>query len=143
MEVLCPDALLLNYVNPMAMLCWAIAESSNIQTIGLCHSVQHTAAQLARDLEIPESDLDYVAAGINHMSFFLKLEKVAELGNADLYPQLRERAKGQVPLRKVSKTVALSDAVRYEVFRRTGFFVTESSEHFARVCSLVHKKWKR
>ena len=78
MEVLCPDALLLNYVNPMAMLCWAIAESSNIQTIGLCHSVQHTATQLARDLEIPETDLDYVAAGINHMSFFLKLEKDSE-----------------------------------------------------------------
>ncbi len=131
MEVLCPDALLLNYVNPMAMLCWAINESSKIQTIGLCHSVQHTAAQLSGDLEIPESDLDYVAAGINHMSFFLKLEKVAEQGNIDLYPQLRERAKGQIPLRKVSNTVALSDAVRYEVFRRTGFFVTESSEHFA------------
>ena len=131
MEVLCPDALLLNYVNPMAMLCWAIAESSNIQTIGLCHSVQHTAAQLARDLEIPETDLDYVAAGINHMSFFLKLEKVAEQENIDLYPQLWERAKGQIPSRRVSKSVALSDAVRYEVFRRTGFFVTESSEHFA------------
>ena len=131
MEVLCPDALLLNYVNPMAMLCWAINESSKIQAIGLCHSVQHTAAQLSDDLEIPESDLDYVAAGINHMSFFLKLEKVAEQGNIDLYPQLRERAKGQIPLRKVSNTVALSDAVRYEVFRRTGFFVTESSEHFA------------
>ena len=131
MEVLCPDALLLNYVNPMAMLCWAIAESSNIQAIGLCHSVQHTASQLSSDLEIPATDLDYVAAGINHMSFFLKLEKVAEQGNIDLYPQLRERAKGQIPLRKVSNTVALSDAVRYEVFRRTGFFVTESSEHFA------------
>ena len=131
MEVLCPDALLLNYVNPMAMLCWAIAESSNIQTIGLCHSVQHTATQLARDLEILETDLDYVAAGINHMSFFLKLEKVAEQENIDLYPQLRERAKGQIPSRRVSKSVALSDAVRYEVFRRTGFFVTESSEHFA------------
>ena len=131
MEVLCPDALLLNYVNPMAMLCWAIAESSDIQAIGLCHSVQHTAAQLAHDLEILETDLDYVAAGINHMSFFLKLEEITELGNIDLYPQLRERAKGQIPFRKVSKTVALSDAVRYEVFRRTGFFVTESSEHFA------------
>ena len=131
MEVLCPDALLLNYVNPMAMLCWAIAESSNIQTIGLCHSVQHTAAQLARDLEILETDLNYVAAGINHMSFFLKLEKVAEQENIDLYPQLWERAKGQIPSRRVSKSVALSDAVRYEVFRRTGFFVTESSEHFA------------
>ena len=131
MEVLCPDALLLNYVNPMAMLCWAIAESSNIQTIGLCHSVQHTAAQLARDLEILETDLNYVAAGINHMSFFLKLEKIAEQENIDLYPQLWERAKGQIPSRRVSKSVALSDAVRYEVFRRTGFFVTESSEHFA------------
>ena len=131
MEVRCPDALLLNYVNPMAMLCWAIAESSNIQTIGLCHSVQHTAAQLARDLEIPETDLDYVAAGINHMSFFLKLEKEGDLEKIDLYPRLRERSKGQIPYRRVSKSVSLSDAVRYEVFRRTGFFVTESSEHFA------------
>ena len=131
MEELCPDAVLLNYVNPMAMLCWAIGESSNIRTIGLCHSVQHTATQLARDLEIPEADLDYAAAGINHMSFFLKLERVTAMGKLDLYPQLRERAKGQIPFRKVSQSVALSDAVRYEVFRRTGFFVTESSEHFA------------
>ena len=131
MEEHCPNALLLNYVNPMAMLCWAIANSSNIESIGLCHSVQHTAAQLAHDLEIPVADLEYVAAGINHMSFFLKLEQGSEMGKIDLYPQLRERAKGQIPLRKVSKTVALSDAVRYEVFRRTGFFVTESSEHFA------------
>lgn len=58
MEDVCPDALLLNYVNPMAMLCWAVAEASLIRTVGLCHSVQHTAAELAADLGLPAEELD-------------------------------------------------------------------------------------
>ena len=74
MEELCPDALLLHYVNPMAMLCWAVAESSSIRTVGLCHSVQHTAGELAADLGLPARELDYHVAGINHVAFFLRLE---------------------------------------------------------------------
>ena len=75
MEELCPDALLLQYVNPMAMLCWAVAEASPIRTVGLCHSVQHTAGELAGDLGVPAEELDYHVAGINHVAFFLRLER--------------------------------------------------------------------
>jgi alpha-galactosidase len=119
MEELCPDALLLQYVNPMAMLCWAVAEASPVRTVGLCHSVQHTVAELAGDLSLPAAEIDYAAAGINHMAFFLRLER----GGQDLYPELeRVVDEGRVPP---------TNRVRYEVMRRLGYFVTESSEHFA------------
>ena len=119
MEELCPDALLLNYVNPMAMLCWAVAETSPIRTVGLCHSVQHTAAELAADLGVPAEELDYHVAGINHVAFFLRLERDGE----DLYPALAQIVEdGRVPD---------GNRVRYELLRHFGYFVTESSEHFA------------
>jgi len=119
MEECCPDALLLQYVNPMAMLCWAVAEASSIRTVGLCHSVQHTAGELAHDLGIPKGEVDYHVAGINHMAFFLALERAGE----DLYPALeRVIEEGRVPA---------TNRVRYAVLRHFGRFVTESSEHFA------------
>jgi alpha-galactosidase len=119
MEELCPDALLLQYVNPMAMLCWAVAETSQVHTVGLCHSVQHTAGQLAAVLGIDPRELDYLVAGINHLAFFLSLRRDGE----DLYPRLRE-------LVEIDRVPA-QDRVRFEVLRRLGYFVTESSEHFA------------
>jgi alpha-galactosidase len=115
LEQVSPDALLLNYVNPMAMLCWAAAEASPIRTIGLCHSVQHTAGELAADLHLPASELDYLVAGINHVAFFLELTHDGE----DLYPALR------------GVTPPDENRVRYELFKHFGYFVTESSEHFA------------
>src|SRR3954451_6135059 len=69
----CPDALLLQYVNPMAMLCWAVAAATGVRSVGLCHSVQHTAGQLAADLGLPADEVRYDVAGINHMAFFLSL----------------------------------------------------------------------
>ena len=126
MEAVCPDALLLNYVNPMAMNCWAISRASPIQTVGLCHSVPHTAHHLAEDLGVPAEEVDYRVAGINHMGFFLKLERHGE----DLYPRLRGVAMAGAPHRDYMPW-PLTDAVRYEVLRRFGYFVTESSEHFA------------
>ncbi len=127
MEDVCADARLLNYVNPMAMLCWAVSRASTVETIGLCHSVQGTAAQLAGDLGVPAEEVRYRCAGINHMAFYLELERETAGDRVDLYPALRERAGAAAPLRYDY----LSDAVRYEVFRRLGYFVTESSEHFA------------
>jgi alpha-galactosidase len=119
MERLCPGVLHLNYVNPMAMNCWGLSRASRIRTVGLCHSVQETSRQLAHDLGIPLEELDYLVSGINHMAFFLRLER----GGQDLYPQLHQlAAEGRVPA---------WNRVRYEVLERIGYFATESSEHFS------------
>ena len=74
-EELCPQATFLNYVNPMAMNCWAMSRASKIKTVGLCHSVQGTAEQLAADIGIPFADINYLCAGINHMAFYLRFER--------------------------------------------------------------------
>jgi alpha-galactosidase len=119
MEALCPNVTFLNYVNPMAMNCWAIGRASRIKTVGLCHSVQGTASQLAKDINIPFEEINYVCAGINHMAFYLRFEKEGQ----DLYPLIRQVIEeGRVPA---------WNRVRYEMFKRLGYFVTESSEHFS------------
>ena len=93
MEELCPGAVLLNYVNPMSMLVWAVSRASTINTIGLCHSVQHTAHQLAGDLGIDPESVDYTCAGINHMAFYLRFQQRTDGGLTDLYPAIAERAR--------------------------------------------------
>jgi alpha-galactosidase len=119
MERRCPEVVHLNYVNPMAMNCWALSEATTVRTVGLCHSVQHTAGELARDIGIPVEEINYVVAGINHLAFYLKFERNGE----DLYPEIRRViAEGRVPD---------DNRVRYDLFSRLGYFVTESSEHFS------------
>jgi len=119
MEELCPGAWFLNYTNPMAINCRAVNRASSIKTVGLCHSVQGTAYELSLDLGIPYRDIDYLAAGINHMAFYLRFAHEGE----DLYPRLQEIARsGRAPA---------TNRVRYEVLKHLGYFVTESSEHFA------------
>jgi alpha-galactosidase len=119
MAELCPNVTFLQYVNPMAMNCWAISRASAIKTVGLCHSVQGTAGELAHDIGVPLDELNYVCAGINHMAFYLRFERDGQ----DLYPLIRQVvAEGRVPD---------WNRVRYEVFTRVGYFVTESSEHFS------------
>jgi alpha-galactosidase len=119
MEAVCPQAWLLNYTNPMAMNCWALSRATPIRTVGLCHSVQGTAMQLADDIGVPYREITYQAAGINHMAFYLRFER----HGADLYPLIRKVvADGRVPA---------NNRVRYEMLTRLGYFVTESSEHFA------------
>ena len=119
MEQLCPSALLLQYVNPMAINCWAINRATRIRAVGLCHSVQGTAQQLAADISVPASEINYLCAGINHMAFYLTFER----GGQDLYPLLRQvAAEGRAPA---------WNRVRYELLARLGYFVTESSEHFS------------
>ena len=119
MEELCPDATFLNYVNPMAINCWALSRATPIQTIGLCHSVQGTAAELARDIGVPVTEINYLCAGINHLAFYLRFERNGE----DLYPIIhRVMEEGRVPAK---------NRVRYEMLKRLGYFVTESSEHFS------------
>ncbi|MFN2304615.1 MAG: alpha-glucosidase/alpha-galactosidase [Anaerolineales bacterium] len=119
MEELCPDVFLLNYVNPMAMVTWAINRASSIRTVGLCHSVQGTAQQLAEQIGVPIEEINYLCAGINHMAFYLRFERNGQ----DLYPLIQKLVEeGRVPD---------TDRVRFEMFKRLGYFVTESSEHFA------------
>lgn len=119
MERLCPDVVHLNYVNPMAMNCWALRRASPITTIGLCHSVQGTAHELAQDIGVPDDEINYVCAGINHMAFYLSFERNGE----DLYPRIRQVLE--------EDRVPDWNRVRYEMFKRLGYFVTESSEHFS------------
>jgi alpha-galactosidase len=130
MTEVCPQATMLNYVNPMAMNTWAMyARYPHIKQVGLCHSVQGTAEELARDLDLDPADLRYRCAGINHMAFYLSLEKNARR-------QLRQHlsgpaaglCRGRAPKHENSRC---QNIVRYEMFKKLGYFVTESSEHFA------------
>jgi len=119
MEEVCPGVTFLNYVNPMAMNTWAVLQATKIKTVGLCHSVQGTAGQLAQYMGIPVAELTYCCAGINHVAFYLELEYRGQ----DAYPLLREAAQRE--------EIWLRDPVRFELFKRLGYFVTESSEHNA------------
>lgn len=119
MEETCPDALLINYTNPMGILGLAAAKTSAIKFVGLCHSVQGTAGALAEYIGIPGSELSYRVAGINHMAWFLQLKH----GKENAYPRLFQAMEDPAIYRR--------DKVRFEMMRRTGYFVTESSEHMA------------
>jgi alpha-galactosidase len=127
MERLSPDILHLNYVNPMAMNMWALQKASSIKSIGLCHSVQHTASEICGDLGVPLEEVNYLVAGINHMAYFLRFEHNGQ----DLYPRLRDFAESGKTAYRDHGDIRLPDRVRYEMFRRLGYFVTESSEHHA------------
>ena len=132
MEV-CPDAILMQYVNPMAIITWAISEKfPKIKQVGLCHSVQGTASELAHDLDIPIEEIRYRSAGINHMAFYLKFEHRQKDGTyVDLYPALkRGYLDGRFPKPSLWNP-RCPNKVRYEMLKRLGYFVTESSEHFA------------
>ena len=133
MRAVCPAAIMLQYVNPMAINTWALgAKFPDIRQVGLCHSVQGTAEELARDLEIPADTLRYRAAGINHMAFYLNFEARQPDGSyRDLYPALNAGyLKGAIP-KPSSWNARCPNKVRYEVMTHLGYFVTESSEHFA------------
>ncbi len=125
MRELCPKALLMNYVNPMAILSLAVQRMvPEIQYVGLCHSVQGTAEELAKDLGVEAANLVYTCAGINHMAFYHKFaQRLPDGTMEDLYPRLKMLAsEGAVPD---------GNRVRYEILRKFGYFVTESSEHFS------------
>ena len=133
MRAVCPDAILLQYVNPMAINTWALgARYPDVRQVGLCHSVQGTAQELARDLDIPLEQIRYRAAGINHMAFYLTFEAQGPDGTyRDLYPALRAGYQaGRIP-KPSHWNPRCPNRVRYEVMMHLGAFVTESSEHFA------------
>jgi alpha-galactosidase len=133
MRQVAPNAILLQYVNPMAINTWAIgAKYPDIRQVGLCHSVQGTAWELARDLDIPLEEIRYRAGGINHMAFFLNFEHRQPDGSwKDLYPALKQGYReGRFP-KPSHWNPRCPNKVRYEMLMRLGYFVTESSEHFA------------
>ena len=130
----CPNALLLQYVNPMAINTMAIsAKFPTIRQVGLCHSVQHTIGELATDLQIPKERIRYLSAGINHLAYFLRLEEVKEDGSfKDLYAELKSGySRGLFPRKESQWNSRCPNKVRYEMMMKLGYFVTESSEHFA------------
>jgi alpha-galactosidase len=117
MDEVAPDALLLNYVNPMAANCWAVDRATGRPYVGLCHSVQGTSEMLARWIDVPYEEVVFTCAGINHQAFFLEFRRDDE----DLYPRIREAIQrdeiyGQEP-------------VRIDLMQHFGYFVTESSGH--------------
>ncbi|MCX5479770.1 alpha-glucosidase/alpha-galactosidase [Kaistia geumhonensis] len=132
MLAVCPNAIMLQYVNPMAINTWAIsAKYPTIKQVGLCHSVQGTAHELADDLGIPYEEIRYRAAGINHMAFYLEFEhRQADGSYRNLYPDLfAAYREGRAP--KPGWNPRCPNKVRYEMMTRLGYFVTESSEHFS------------
>lgn len=134
MAEICPDAIMLQYVNPMAINTWAIAARyPKIRQVGLCHSVQGTALELAADLRIPIDEIRYRSAGINHMAFYLNFEhRQPDGSHVDLYPTLKQGYQdGHLPRPENQHNPRCPNMVRYEMMMRLGYFVTESSEHFA------------
>jgi alpha-galactosidase len=120
MHELCPDALLLNYTNPMAMIPWAVyAGTPFTRVIGVCHSVRDTHSFLARTVGVPEEDVTFRTAGFNHQCFVLDFRRTST--GEDLYPRLRAIVDADPE--------GLGGRVRVEIFKRFGYFPTESSEH--------------
>jgi len=124
MEEVCPDALMLNYTNPMAMLTGYISRYTGVRMVGLCHSVQVCSENLLKDLGM-EDKLEgrrELIAGINHMGWLLSIQ---DRDGADLYPEIRRRAKEKNAREKHH------DMVRYDYIDKLGYYCTESSEHNA------------
>jgi alpha-galactosidase len=117
MERLCPDATMLNYTNPMVLLCRAMQRETTIKLAGLCHSVQGTAEMLARWIGAPMSEITYTCAGINHMAFYLKYD----WNGKDAYPLIRQAME--------RPEVYNEEQVRNEMFLALDYYTTESSGH--------------
>ena len=117
MEKYCPNAILLNYTNPMAMLCRAMQRETKVKVSGLCHSVQGTAMMLAKWIGAPYEEISYVCAGINHQAWYVKYEWKGQ----DAYPLLREAVQ--------RSEIYNEEIVRNEMFNHLGYYVTESSGH--------------
>ncbi len=118
MESLCPDAFMLNYTNPMSMLCEAIRCETDVRLVGLCHSVQAAHRELARIIDRPAGECASWIAGINHQAWVLEFE----CGGEDAYPLIRQAA-------VENEDWYRSNTTRVEMLRHLGYYVTESSGH--------------
>ena len=118
-ERICPEALFINYANPMAINCWALNEATDVKNVGLCHSVQGTAKDISEYLDVSLEEVNYRSAGINHMAWFLEYRK----NGKDLYPRLKEKYH--------DRDVYKQDVTKFEFLKHFGYFVTESSIHMS------------
>jgi alpha-galactosidase len=128
-ERLAPHALVLNYTNPMSLTVLTGVRASKLPIVGLCHSIQYTSRQLAAYLDILYEEIDWRAAGINHLAWFVKLERNGE----DLYPRLRQRAQKYPEIYE-------QDPVRFEMMFHLGAFVSESSGHASEYTAYFRKR---
>jgi alpha-galactosidase len=127
-ERLAPRSLVMNYTNPMSLTVLTGLRACSLPIVGLCHSIQHTSHELAEYMDIPCEEIDWRAGGINHLSWFIKLERDGQ----DLYPHLRQRS--QIP------EVYEKDPVRFEMMRHLGAFPTESSGHVSEYTAYFRKR---
>ena len=124
MEELCPNALFVNYSNPMNINMWGFSAATKIRSVGLCHSVQGTAERLAKFMDVPFGEMSFWCAGINHQAWYLELRQGhGGATGEDLYPLLRQKLE--------DPHVFAQDRVRFEVMRHFGYFVTESTHHMS------------
>ena len=133
-EALCPNAIVLNYTNPMNMLCLAAGRETSLQFVGLCHSVQGTGHLLAKRAGIPYSEMEWECAGINHLAWFTKLGHRGE----DLYPLLMKKAREDIAGKPSDPTDV--DIVRKDMMLHFGAFITESSGHLSEYLPYYRKR---
>jgi alpha-galactosidase len=134
-EKLCPNALVLNYTNPMSMMMLAAGRSSSMTAVGLCHSVQGTSRLLARRAGVAYDELDWECAGVNHLAWFTKLAHQGE----SLYPRLMEKARQDLA-GKPSDAKDAADLVRKDMMLHFGAFITESSGHLSEYLPYYRKR---
>jgi len=128
-EDLCPDAIFLNYTNPMAMLCRVMQNDSKVQVTGLCHSVQGTAEMLAKWIDAPMDEISYVCAGINHQAHYLRFER----NGVDVYPQIHKAI-------TENEDIYNEEQVRNELYLAMGYYITESSGHNSEYVAWFRKR---
>jgi alpha-galactosidase len=128
LERVCPQAVVMNYTNPMSALTLQALRATSLQVVGLCHSVQGTSRQLATYLDLPYEELHFRCAGINHMAWFTELTHRGQ----DMYPRLRRAAR--------DPEIYEADPVRFEMMLHFGAFVTESSGHFSEYVPYFRKR---
>jgi alpha-galactosidase len=133
-EELCPQALVLNYTNPMAMLCLAAGRTSSLPVVGLCHSVQGTSHLLAKRAGVPIGEMEWECAGINHLAWFVKLRHEGR----DLYPLLMRKAREDLAGRPSDPEDL--DLVRKDMMLHFGAFITESSGHLSEYLPYYRKR---
>lgn len=134
-EDLCPDALVLNYTNPMSILCLAAGRASSMRVVGLCHSVQSSSRLLAKRAGVPYDELAWECAGINHLAWFTRLEH----DGRDLYPVLKEQARQDLAGYPADPDDAM-DLVRKDMMLQFGAFITESSGHLSEYLPYYRKR---